>query len=58
MKAIKKKQNELNNPKLVISGKGSLLEQFLNCPEVDIKDVLGVCVDLLLGGVDTVCVIF
>ena len=56
IKTIKRKQNEINNRIKIDDGKSSLFEQFLNCPDVDLKDVLGVCVDLILGGVDTVSI--
>ncbi|KAL1139025.1 hypothetical protein AAG570_009086 [Ranatra chinensis] len=32
---------------------GSLIAQYLNCPAVDVKDVVGMAVDLILGGIDT-----
>lgn len=33
----------------------SLLEQYLAAPDLDRKDVIGMVVDMLLAGADTVC---
>jgi hypothetical protein len=38
------------------AGPASLLEQYLASPELDRKDVVGMAVDMLLAGVDTVVI--
>lgn len=34
----------------------TLLEQYLSCPDLDFKDVIGMICDFLLAGIDTVSI--
>lgn len=36
----------------------SLLESYLSSPELDLKDIVGMAVDFLLAGIDTVRTLF
>jgi len=56
-KAIALQENEARN----CSKEGrplSLLEQYLASPDLDRKDVIGMMVDMLLAGADTVSIFF
>jgi ecdysteroid 25-hydroxylase CYP302A1 len=51
---ISKKQECLKQSDTTENGVKSLLELYLSSKELDIKDVTGMAVDMLLAGVDTV----
>lgn len=51
---VKKKAESLPN-KTSEDEVPSLLELYLTSPNLDYKDVVGMAVDLLLAGIDTVC---
>ncbi len=48
---LQKKVNQITKEQGISS---SLLDQYLQNPNLDVKDVLGLAVDLLLAGSDTV----
>jgi hypothetical protein len=51
---ISKKKESLSRSASTESDTKSLLELYLSCEEIDIKDVTGMAVDMLLAGIDTV----
>lgn len=54
MDFISKKKESLSRSASTESDTKSLLELYLSCEEIDIKDVTGMAVDMLLAGIDTV----
>lgn len=51
---ISKKKESLSQSASTESDTKSLLELYLSYEEIDIKDVTGMAVDMLLAGIDTV----
>jgi ecdysteroid 25-hydroxylase CYP302A1 len=51
---ISKKKESITQTKSAESDTKSLLELYLSSEELDMKDVIGMAVDMLLAGIDTV----
>lgn len=55
--ALKMVSEKLTSIK-TLESKPSLLEEYLRSDETDFKDVIGMTVDTLLAGIDTVIIIY
>jgi len=51
---ISKKKESLTQSGSTENETKSLLELYLSCEELDMKDITGMAVDMLLAGIDTV----
>lgn len=50
------RKSTASEEKASISRRRSLLDDYLSNPKLDLYDVVGMACDLLLAGVDTVCI--